>query len=611
MREIRKDIQGLRALAVLSVVLYHFNSNYAPSGFAGVDVFFVISGFLMTSIIYKGLSNNTFDLMHFYISRAKRIAPALCVVVLILLAFGFIFIEPMTLQQVGKHSLSSMLFYSNYTYFNESGYFDQSSREKFLLHTWSLSVEWQFYIIYPVLIVAFKKLLPSKDFRVAILTLMIVSFLICLYIKDKNPSYAYFMIATRAWEMMLGGVVFLYPLSYSERNGRTIEISGLVMVIISFFAFDESTAWPGISSLVPTLGAALVISANVKRSILSANIFQFIGKISYSMYLVHWVILVAIKKMYFKDSIYVYLPIVLVSSVILYIFIERRRNFGWLHFIAYCAVIIASYYTSLSGANWRIENAKEFMVDSATYRLDNEGHNGVSNSRNPIYFNSNEGDFDYILIGSSHARHYYHYIENSKHKVASLALDGCDSTKNYYSKSVGDICEKRYSTIIEFIKKHLGKKIIWATVWNEPTNQRNNSIADNSIDANKKWQSEITEFLNDIKDTKSQLYLIGDTPGSKKIMFECLAKNALPINRLLNTAGCEKVNPKVEKPINETLISLSKKNDNVHFIDASMALCHGNECNVILDGSPVYTDYSHLSKAGSDVVGEYIFNKIK
>ncbi|EKK5242258.1 acyltransferase, partial [Cronobacter sakazakii] len=176
MREIRKDIQGLRALAVLSVVLYHFNSNYAPSGFAGVDVYFVISGFLMTSIIYKGLSNNTFDLMHFYISRAKRIAPALCVVVLILLVFGFIFIEPMTLQQVGKHSLSSMLFYSNYTYFNESGYFDQSSREKFLLHTWSLSVEWQFYIIYPVLIVAFKKLLPSKDFRVAILTLMIVSF---------------------------------------------------------------------------------------------------------------------------------------------------------------------------------------------------------------------------------------------------------------------------------------------------------------------------------------------------------------------------------------------------------------------------------------------------
>ncbi len=141
MRELRKDIQGLRALAVLSVIVYHFNSDYIPSGFAGVDVFFVISGFLMTSIIYKGISTKTFSLIRFYISRAKRIAPSLCVVVLVLLVFGYIFLDPMTFQQVGNHSLSSMLFYSNYTYLGESGYFDQSSKEKFLLHTWSLSVE--------------------------------------------------------------------------------------------------------------------------------------------------------------------------------------------------------------------------------------------------------------------------------------------------------------------------------------------------------------------------------------------------------------------------------------------------------------------------------------
>lgn len=611
MRELRKDIQGLRALAVLSVVLYHFNSEYIPSGFAGVDVFFVISGFLMTSIIYKGISTKTFSLIRFYISRAKRIAPSLCVVVLALLLFGYIFIDPMTFQHIGNHSFSSMLFYSNYTYLGESGYFDQSSKEKFLLHTWSLSVEWQFYLIYPILIIGIKRLLPNKDFRIAIVILMLASLAACLILTYKNPSYSYFMIATRAWEMMMGGVVCIYPLSSSEKVRRSMELTGIALVVLSFFLFSESTPWPGFSAITPTIGAALVILANVKKSAIGSKPFQIIGQISYSMYLVHWVILVAFKKMYLDDSIFVYLTIVAASSAALYLFIERRRNFGWPSLVVYLVAIGLSYFVSINGVNSRLGSAKEFMVDSATYRLQNEGYSGVANSKEPIYFNSSEKDFDFILIGSSHARHYYHYIMESNHKVASLALDGCDSTRNYFSKSVGDICSKRYALTIDFIKKHPGKNVIWATVWNEPSNKRDSGFNDSGEDSGSKWIREISFFASDIAGTKSNIYLIGDTPGTKKLMFECLAKNSLPINRLLNSAGCEISERKVDKPINRALEYSASKHQNMRFIDAQDALCQGNECNVIVGGKPVYTDYGHLSKTGSNIVGNYIFKSIK
>jgi peptidoglycan/LPS O-acetylase OafA/YrhL len=239
--KLRKDIQGLRALAVLSVVLYHFNHNYISSGFVGVDVFFVISGFLMTSIIYKGMSNKKFSVLQFYIARAKRIIPALSVVVILLLVFGYLFIEPLTYKEIGQHSLSSLLFYSNYIYFGESGYFDQSSKEKFLLHTWSLSVEWQFYIIYPLIMMALYKLLPGKFFRQSLLLLFIASFLTSIYVTKSNPTYSYFMIATRSWEMLLGGMVCLYPLSAKHSTRMAIEVVGVFLIISSFFLFTTNS----------------------------------------------------------------------------------------------------------------------------------------------------------------------------------------------------------------------------------------------------------------------------------------------------------------------------------------------------------------------------------
>lgn len=611
MRELRKDIQGLRALAVLSVVLYHFNQSYVSSGFVGVDIFFVISGFLMTSIIYKGMASKSFNILQFYIARAKRIIPVLSVVVIFLLIFGYLFIEPLTYKEIGSHSLSSLLFYSNYMYFGESGYFDQSSKEKFLLHTWSLSVEWQFYIIYPLIMMVIYKLLPIKIFRLSLLLLFATSFLTSVYITKSNPSYSYFMISTRSWEMLLGGIVCLYPLSVKHSTRRVIEVVGIFLIIASFFLFTEATPWPGVSAAIPTIGAALVIAANSYKSLLSNIIFQYIGKISYSMYLVHWVILVSFKKLYIESSFPLFFAILLALSLIIYYTIEKRRHFGFKSSTIYLTIIFASYYVSINGMNSRLDDAKAYQVDAQTFRNDNEGHARVPDSPSVVYFNSTEKDFEYILIGSSHAKHYYDFIIRSGKKVASFALDGCNSTKNFASEYNFKLCLPRYQQTVDFINSHPGKKIIWSAMWTNPTNKRDPLFDESKEQYKDRLKNEITHFVNDIKGSGADIYLIGDTPGAKKLTFECLAKNALPINRLLNSAGCAETEKKEDKPDNAALKFVAEKNENVHFIDARNSLCDTNFCKVILNGKPVYTDYGHLSKEGAKAVGEYIFNQIE
>src|SRR3989338_5377012 len=155
---LRNDINGLRALAVFGVLFFHFFPEVIPGGFAGVDVFFVISGFLMTSIIFKKIENRNFSVIEFYKARANRILPELVVLTAFVLVLGFFFVTPLAYKSLAKHALSSITFLSNFIYTFESGYFDVASHDKWFLHTWSLSVEWQFYLIYPLIIVYLLKI---------------------------------------------------------------------------------------------------------------------------------------------------------------------------------------------------------------------------------------------------------------------------------------------------------------------------------------------------------------------------------------------------------------------------------------------------------------------
>lgn len=226
----RLDINALRAIAVSSVVLYHFNSALLPGGFAGVDVFFVISGFLMTRIIFTRYSENRFSFGEFYISRAKRIIPALSVMLLVTLVAGFFTLSPFEFKTLGKHTLKSALFISNHAYLKEAGYFDTSSMDKWLLHTWSLSVEWQFYLIYPLIIVGLLKTFKYETVKNSIIFIFLVSFIYSIYTAYNFPDSAYYLLSSRTWEMLLGGIAYLYPIKLKRTLAQLVTTASWYVI---------------------------------------------------------------------------------------------------------------------------------------------------------------------------------------------------------------------------------------------------------------------------------------------------------------------------------------------------------------------------------------------
>lgn len=291
----RKDINGLRAYAVIAVVFYHFGISGFNGGFSGVDVFFVISGYLMTGIIFTRIESNNFSLWGFYLARAQRIIPALLVVCVFLMVAGWYILIPFDYRALGKHVLSSVFFFSNIIYWKESGYFDVASHDKWLLHTWSLSVEWQFYIFYPVFILLVKRFFGNKAVKISIIFLGFISFIFSIYYSLISREAAFFLLPTRAWEMIVGGLVFMYPIRANEKIKKYIEIVGVLLVIGSVFLLSSEYTWPGCLAAIPVAGSAAILISNRKESFFTGGyLFQFIGKISYSVYLWHWVIVVMI-----------------------------------------------------------------------------------------------------------------------------------------------------------------------------------------------------------------------------------------------------------------------------------------------------------------------------
>lgn len=287
----RADINGLRAVAVLAVLAYHFGVAPFGSGFTGVDVFFVISGYLMTGIIVGRMERGTFSIPGFYLDRARRIVPALLVLVVATLALGWFILLPDEYLILAKHAGSAAAFASNLLFWKESGYFDAGLDQKWLLHTWSLSVEWQFYLLYPLVVLGIARFWKAQ-LRAILAGLAALSFALMLTL---TPDTGFYLLPPRAWEMLAGGLVFLTP-ALTGKRARAAQFAGLALILVSAIAFAPAD-WPNGWTLLPVLGTALVILAGRTDSRITGNkVAAWIGLNSYSIYLWHWPLVVLLRR---------------------------------------------------------------------------------------------------------------------------------------------------------------------------------------------------------------------------------------------------------------------------------------------------------------------------
>lgn len=294
----RKDIDGLRAIAVIGVILYHseifINNNLIFSGgFLGVDVFFVISGYLITSIIIREYSvKKKFSFLNFYERRIRRLIPALLFVLTTVLILAYFFLLPVQFETYLKSTISSIFFYSNF-YFHYTGqaYGQMIMSTKPLLHTWSLSVEEQFYIIFPLLFIFIFNIFRDNT-KYILLIFIIFSLFLSTYVTHSHSSFSFYMIFTRAWELICGSVIALNNFKNKKKNGNSfLKTLGLFLIIFGFLFFDRANQHPSYLTLVPVLGSCLIInnqsSISLCDKILTYKIFVKIGLISYSLYLWH------------------------------------------------------------------------------------------------------------------------------------------------------------------------------------------------------------------------------------------------------------------------------------------------------------------------------------
>lgn len=292
----RPDIDGLRAIAVTSVVLFHMFPKKLAGGFIGVDIFFVISGYLISTIILTNLEQATFNIVDFYRRRIRRIFPALLVVLLFCAIAGWAVLLQDEYRQLGKHIAGGTAFVQNFVLWGESGYFDNEPLAKPLLHLWSLAVEEQYYIFWPLLLMlAWKR---RWAFAHVACLLAAISFGISVWLACTNPTAAFYSPASRFWELMIGSLLAYIALRRPERIGRygnLCSAAGVALLMLGLLLIDRERAFPGFWALLPTMGAFLVISAGpdawINRTLLSSRPFVACGLISYPLYLWHWPLL--------------------------------------------------------------------------------------------------------------------------------------------------------------------------------------------------------------------------------------------------------------------------------------------------------------------------------
>jgi peptidoglycan/LPS O-acetylase OafA/YrhL len=385
----RPDIDGLRAIAVLSVLFFHSGMSVFSGGYVGVDIFFVISGYLITTIIVREIASNDFSIVRFYERRFRRILPALTVVMAASLIAGFLLLPPDGLIDLGQSAVAAALFSSNILFFIEAEYFGGAAELKPLLHTWSLAIEEQYYIFFPLLLVLIARI-DAKNYLRWLVVLGTLSLVSCVVLTGIDASAAFYWIPTRAWELFIGSVLALHVIPVPSKHvfRELNSLLGIGMIVFSVFFYTSETAFPGFAALLPTIGAALVIHSGLGGGTyvykaLSLRPVVFIGLISYSLYLWHWPVIVYTKIWSIKepsDSVVALMVVaIFVLSVLSWKFIEspfRKKTFVrsrpklfWVSGFASVVIIVVGLVFALNyGYSLRTTSGVVLVSDEEDYK---------------------------------------------------------------------------------------------------------------------------------------------------------------------------------------------------------------------------------------------------
>lgn len=626
----RKDINGLRAIAVIAVVIFHFNSSWLSGGFSGVDVFFVISGYLMTRIIFRGVENNSFSLVQFYVSRASRIVPALAVLCLFLLIFGWLFVTPYEYRALGKHVAASLGFVSNLAYWLESGYFDAASHGKWLLHTWSLSVEWQFYIIFPIVVLLMNSIFSKENVSRIMLAGTILGFAFCVYASILWPNPAYYLLPTRAWEMLAGGLVFLYPWKLSGNGRKIIEASGFILIFASFVFVSESVSWPGYLALAPVLGTFLVLQAGRSSYLTSNPVMQYLGTWSYSIYLWHWPIVVLWAYLGLS-SFYTCLGIAisLVLGVFSYKFIESidfkvkiMKISDVFRFIPAYMVLVVGVLGSLIFLNNGFSDHYSEKVRLANLEQKNRNPFSCMSGENFPCVIGNEKKVSAIVVGDSHADAIItgvaEVFEDQGSGVFGLVKSSCPFILKAHFV-FGDECHNENIHRLEYLSENYSNvPLIWIArtssyIFGQSNPDRVNSESDlkPSIYFNEICQENCESLLRELESAllhtisivraNRPVIIVLPTPEMRFNVPKEMSKSLLLFDEFdtkgLNYSKYMSRNGEVR----DILIRIAKKTNSV-YLDPSEFLCEGNICFFEVDGRPIYYDGDHMSEFGNKLL---------
>ncbi|MFS2123615.1 acyltransferase family protein [Pseudomonas sp. Pseusp97] len=627
----RHDINGLRAWAVVAVVLYHFGISGFSGGFVGVDVFFVISGYLMTGIILGAIAAPSgFSFWNFYLARARRILPALLVLCAVLLALGWFFLLPSDYQRLGKHVWGSVLFTSNRMFMKEAGYFDVASHDKWLLHTWSLSVEWQFYLLFPLVLVAAWRWLGGRRWMLLLLgALALASLAYCVALAARNPSQAFYFFPTRAWELLAGGIVFLIQARWQPGALRAIwiERAGMALIIGSLLLITPDMAWPGLLSLIPVSGAALVLLARRDDAWLTANgAAQWLGTRSYSIYLWHWPVVVSLAYLELAgqpQAIAVGLLVTLILGHLSYHWVEQPsgRRLGMLRPVTATAVVVVAMMTVMGPAKVVRKADFEHRLPEAVQRVDEERDN-----RNPRLDECDaKTECQYggpntraIVLGDSHAQATVNAIvaslSSADDGVLFIGTSGCpiifgaqlDTPKqDICQKILGRIRERQASLLpgTPVIVINRASYYLFGGLRGEADETPNKPKLYFTEPADKPSEALLAQYRQHYVATACELaanhplYLVRPTPEMGVRVPEAMGR-AMLLKRERKLSVSREAYRQRNAFVSQVQ-DAAHQQCGAHVLDPAPYLCDDQQCAASRHGRPMYYDDDHLSEFGN------------